>query len=214
MDAYAFVRETDSAGLEALAALVGDEPGVRTFLPLVGAYAAYVKVSDPDPAVVRRALTRVADIVDVLGVETLVGSSPAARGELFGDTTRVSLSPARLADRLTASTLDIWDLLPPPPPPPPMPTDGGVGELVGFVHLSVEPGAATEVYVQVSALPGVVGVAVTSGLDVGVFVEVTADDEHALAYAAENVASVAAVTDVAVSVGVSALGLGLGRLER
>ena len=210
MDAYAFVRETDSDGLDTLRRMVGDVPGVASFLPLAGAYAAFVKVSDEDPAVVQRALITISDVDGVDGVETMVGSSPAARDDLeFTEVSQWNLDEVRLTpERLTATTIDIWDLLPPPPPPPPMPTSGGTQALVAFVLVTTEPGAMTEVYVQVSRMPGLVGAAVVSGATVGVLAELTADDEHALAFAAESVTAAAGVAHAEISVGVTELGAG------
>jgi hypothetical protein len=207
VDAYAFIRETTREGLDRLAALVDDEPGIVSFIPLIGAYAAFVKVSDGDPVVVRRAFDAIADVDELIGVDTFVGSSPAARGDLDLPGRAVPsgrLSPVRLSD----AAADLWGLPLPPPPPLPMPTNGGTDALVAFVHVTTEPGAATEVYVQVSAMPGVVGLAVVAGTTVGVLVELTAGDEHALAFAAESVASSEGVDDVSISVGVTGLASG------
>lgn len=211
MDAYAFVRETTRDGLERLAALVDDEPGVVSFVPLIGAYAAFVKVSDEDPIVVRRAFDAIADIDELIGVDTFVGSSPAARGDIDIALPRsgaARLSPARLSE----ASADIWGLDIPPISPIPMPTRGGTGTLVAFVQLTTEPGATTEVYAQVSTMPGVVGAAVIAGTTVGVLVEITAEDEHALAFAAETAASSAGVDDVSISVGATGLSSGLTSL--
>lgn len=208
LDAYAFVRETNGAGLERLAGLVGEQLGVVTFVPLIGAYSAFVKVSDDDPVTVRNAFTAIADIDDLLSVDTMVGSSPAARGGVQFPALSPRLQPARLTDSVTSA----WGLKIPPLPPLPMPTHAAVGKLVAFVHLTTEPGQSTEVYLQASLLPGVVGLCVVSGLSVGVLVEVTAEDEHALGFATETVTAVDGVADVSISVGVTESGIGFGRL--
>ncbi|HVE64092.1 MAG TPA: hypothetical protein VNB94_09850 [Mycobacteriales bacterium] len=208
MDAYAFVRETTREGLDRLAALVGDESGVVSFVPLIGAYAAFVKISDEDPGVVRRAFDSVAKIDELMSVDTFVGSSPGARGDVDVAPPRTGASRLSAA-RLSQPSADLWGLDIPPISPIPMPMRGGVGTLVAFVQLTTEPGATTEVYAQISTMPGVVGAAVIAGPTVGVLVEITAEDEHALAFAAETVASATGVDEVSISVGVTRLGAGL-----
>ncbi|MCA1822999.1 MAG: hypothetical protein ABR520_05310 [Mycobacteriales bacterium] len=184
MDAYVFAREATAEALQRAAEMVGEVPGLRVVLPLAGEFAAYVAVSDDDPAVCFRAIASLRELEGIRKTRAFVGWQPQA------DDPIVVI------------------------PPLPRPTFGPpLGEIVCFVTATCKPGAAADVYVSATRRHLVVAAAIVTARRSTVLVELSGDTDEVLS-AAEEVLSIPGIVDAGTSVGVTALGTGLEKARK